>query len=100
MNLLPLMFSRMAKCIIDPSCDLERLLSAYPVILKEYNECLKTNALSEHIFSSDANTIHCVKSGDDTGVFSHVRTNISYVLGIYWENSYEKVLNAAHKVYK
>ena len=90
----------MAKCIIDPSCDLELLLRAYPIILQEYTECLKSNALKEHVFSSDANAIHLVKTRSNTRVFSHVRTEISYVLGIYWENSYEKVLKAAHKSFK
>ena len=98
-NMFPRLFHRMSLCILDPTCDLEILLSAYQMIISSYNDCLRAISCSEHVFSSDENSLSYVPS-DAHNRFAYVKTQVSYVIGFYWEDSYNKVLKAAHKSFK
>lgn len=98
-NSFPRLFHRMSLCILDPACDLEILLSAYHMIIASYTDCLKDLSLSEHVFSSDDNALYYLPAAE-VGKFSHVKTRFSFVIGLYWEDAYNKVLKAAHKSFK
>ena len=89
--------ARLGRTILDPSCDHALLLEYHPRLIQAYKTCLSDLQCSEHTFSSDDNSLSI---STDHGLISSMRTELSFVVSLFWEAPYERGLAAAHKIFK
>ena len=96
-NLFPRFMYRLGQCVLDPQCDHAILLEFHPRLVEGYRQNLTALKLSEHTFSSDSNSVSIFPTQNCIEQYS---MQARFVVSLFWENPYDRSLNAAQKVFR